>query len=132
VGALYSASTQHEAFGGEVALTFPRGAKGAPFTFDPSLGVYAQAQEVDGDHARLGVGPEVFFGPIGLEVGLELETANATHSSTAAFHFAPFLSFGYLSVALRVAQPFDGSGRAYDSEVGIAVALKLPFYLRPR
>ncbi|NOK15879.1 hypothetical protein [Corallococcus carmarthensis] len=97
-----------------------------------AVGVFGQAQWMDGDHARLCGGVQGNFLIFGLETGVAHETGTAASRATTSLHLAPFLGFGYGSVGVRFSLPFENgrdlSGRLpYGREIGLTLTLKKPF-----
>ncbi|RKH63177.1 hypothetical protein D7W81_20910 [Corallococcus aberystwythensis] len=97
-----------------------------------AVGVFGQAQWMDGDHARMCGGIQGNYLIMGLETGVAHETGTAAHKATTSLHLAPFLSFVYGSVGVRFSFPFDNrrdlSGRLpYGREIGLTLTLKKPF-----
>ncbi|ATB45128.1 hypothetical protein [Corallococcus macrosporus] len=102
-----------------------------------ATGIFTQAQWTSG-HARLAGGFQLSAGPFGFEFGAQHETGTRAFLPTSGIHFAPYLTFGFASLALRFGTPFgawdsrgEGETRvAYGSEVGIVLTLKAPLPLK--
>ncbi|WP_147444341.1 MULTISPECIES: hypothetical protein [Corallococcus] len=97
-----------------------------------AVGVFGQAQWMDGDHVRLCGGVQGTFLFLGLEAGVAHETGTAVHQATTSLHLAPFLGFIYGSVGVRFSVPFEDGGQRmgripYGREVGLTLTLKKPF-----
>ncbi|RYZ32979.1 MAG: hypothetical protein EOO72_14825, partial [Myxococcaceae bacterium] len=56
-----------------------------------AVGVFGQAQWMDGDHARLCGGVQGNFLIFGMETGVAHETGSAAHRPTTSLHLGPFL-----------------------------------------
>jgi hypothetical protein len=72
---------------------------------------------------------------VGVEGGLEYETADARRAGTFSLHVAPFLSVGVATLGLRLGIPLYSVGSALPGrgfEGGLTLALKAPIDLRQR
>lgn len=84
------------------------------------FGLLGQLQRHD-EGVRGAIAAEVFYSMFGLEAGWAVRTSDA--GAQHGLHLAPFVSVGFLSIAVRSTIAL-GSGTG--SELGLAVALKLP------
>jgi hypothetical protein len=100
--------------------------------FYPGLGAFAQLEYVDGDRLRATAGPQVNYGPFGVEVGLAWDQDDGTYAATLSAHVAPFVSIGIASIAVRADFPLSHDtsvGPGYGVNYGLIFTLKLPFGL---
>ncbi len=81
--------------------------------------------ETYGGAYRIAGGGQLSFGVVGLEAALAHRGADATHAATLGIHLAPYLSVGFLHLALRVVAPISGDP-GYPTEVGLTLGLKVP------
>ena len=83
--------------------------------------------------ARVTAGVQATWTAFGLELGLLGESGRTEHAGMFALHAAPFVSLGYVTLALRIAVPLVaiGPGLHDGVAVGLSVALKFPFNATP-
>ena len=124
---------------------------------DLYIGAFAQVQSVGFDHFRLAAGPQFLtaYRLVGVELGAfieegMLEAAATTQgkpnaaitqgmpgaalpprATTFGLHFAPFVSFGVVSLALRMGIPLASlsAGQQYGLEIGMMGTIKIPIGL---
>lgn len=98
-----------------------------------SLGLLGQVEWMESRHSRVCVGVQGTLLFLGLELGVMHETANRLHVATTGLHVAPYLSFIYGSVGLRLGIPLIGAEETRRTRHGFDAAfvltLKLPVRL---
>ncbi|RKI74007.1 hypothetical protein D7X55_03615 [Corallococcus sp. AB049A] len=121
VGPLYSSSAQGIGLGLETSLNF---------TSDiHALGMFGQAQWMEDSHTRLAAGIQGNFLLLGLELGVMHETESPLYAATTGLHVAPYFSFVYGSVGLRLGIPLyapDNGLPRRGFETAFVLSVKLP------
>ena len=97
----------------------------------PALGygAFLQAQLNDGKWLRVGAGAQGVYGPFGIELGLGLRQGDNVDATTLSAHIGEFLSFGYVTIAIRESPAivaFPGNLPSYGFETAGIIEIKLP------
>ncbi|MBZ4335022.1 hypothetical protein NR800_04860 [Corallococcus interemptor] len=124
VGPLFSSSARGTGVGLEASLNIANDIH--------ALGVFGQAQRMEDAHTRLSAGIQGNFTLLGLELGLMHETETRAHVATTGLHVAPYFSFIYGSVGLRLGIPLfatEDHRPRYGVEGAVVLSLKLPVLL---
>jgi hypothetical protein len=89
-------------------------------------------------HGRVAIGPqasvpftEVIPSHVGIEIGPAIEGHDADHATTTFVHFGPYVSLGFIAIALRADVPVHvaGGGRGWNRDIGSVLTLKIPIDL---
>jgi hypothetical protein len=92
------------------------------------FGGFLQASTVGFERARFAVGPQVNYAILGAEVGAVFDTAAPGRSACVGVHLAPFVSVGYVSIAIQTDIPVAplSEGPLPRWSLTFAATLKLP------
>ncbi|NNB84652.1 hypothetical protein HJC10_15955 [Corallococcus exiguus] len=124
IGPLFSSSARGSGLGLEASLNIADDIH--------ALGVFGQAQRIEDSHTRLSAGIQGNFMLLGLELGVMHETESRTHVATTGLQIAPFFSFIYGSLGLRLGIPLfatEDQRPRYGFEGAVVLSLKLPVLL---
>ncbi|RKH55877.1 hypothetical protein D7V93_21655 [Corallococcus llansteffanensis] len=126
IGPLFSGSTREaeSGVGLEASLNLADGFQ--------ALGVFGQAQLMKDSHTRLCAGVQGSFMLLGLELGVMHETGTREHVATTGLHVAPYFSFIFGSVGVRLGIPLSAAEAPrprYGVEGALVLTLKLPVQL---
>lgn len=121
VGPLFSSSARGMGLGLETSLNFTNDIH--------ALGVFGQVQRMEDSHTRLAAGLQGNFLLLGLELGVMHETGTRLNAATTGLHVAPYVSFVYGSVGLRLGIPLHAAEDRlprHGFETAFVLTLKLP------
>ncbi|MHA7630186.1 hypothetical protein [Corallococcus sp. M7] len=124
IGPLFSSSSRGAGIGLEASLNIADDIH--------ALGVFGQAQRIEDSHNRLSAGIQGNFVLLGLELGVMHETQTRANVATTGLHVAPYFSFIFGSVGLRLSIPISGTEDhrpRYGFEGAVVLSLKLPVLL---
>lgn len=79
--------------------------------------------------SRLSLGPELGFGPVGIDVGLLGEYSGLTGKLNAGLQARAMLTLGVISVYLGAPCLYDSEVRALRAQVQTGLLLKVPFFM---
>jgi len=121
------------ASGNGVELTINVGTETSGSRAAVQIGAIGQLESLSGESGRStrwALGAQGSILGLGVELAYAKRGADDTHSVTHGLHFAPFLSFGVISVAYRWTTPIRRDEYTHGNDNGFVLALKIPLPLR--